>query len=117
MLQQQVRQRNGREVYLEVSIDKLDMQALAFPLDYELGGEARRQRLALVQVLQSAKSALSEGRVTDCQAILDGYWARFLTEHTPLAPLKPAPAVAAEQPAPEEEAVSLKAAGFKLKFK
>ncbi|TWT75924.1 hypothetical protein Pla123a_27090 [Posidoniimonas polymericola] len=86
---------------LEVSIDKLELQSLSFPLDYELGGEARRQRLALVHVLQSAKTALGDSRVTDCQRTLDCYWAEFLQQHTPIVERKVE--VAAEQQAPAEE--------------
>ncbi|WP_146562073.1 hypothetical protein [Posidoniimonas corsicana] len=88
---------------VEVSIDKLELHALSFPLDYELGPEARRQRLALVNVLQSAKAALADGRVTDCQDTLDGYWAQFLQRHTPLVE-RQAPVLAEDEKSNEEEA-------------
>ncbi len=76
---------------MSVSIDKLDLQSLAFPLNFELPNESPRQRLALVKIMQSARIALADGRVSDCQETLDSYWARFLTEYTPEVQQKPQP--------------------------
>ncbi|MCA9238693.1 MAG: hypothetical protein KDA37_00770, partial [Planctomycetales bacterium] len=70
---------------LSVLVDKIELESLAFPLTNLLPTESRRQRLKLVKVMQSARLALEDGRVTDCQQVLDGYWARFLMQHTPEA--------------------------------
>lgn len=86
---------------VSVSIDRLELHSLAFPLNFLLRAESARQRLELLETVQSAKMALSEGRTTDCLDLLDGYWARFLTEFTPEA--KPKPQVAEAKPEPKEE--------------
>ena len=64
---------------------------------------AERQRFALVKTRHAAQTALSEGALTDCLELLEGYWPRFQQEYTPQArPITPLPA----PPVAEQQSVS-----------
>jgi hypothetical protein len=60
------------------------------------------QRVELFKRLYAATAALDEGRLVDCERLVDGQWARHLMEHVPRAsmasnvPASSTPAVASE---------------------
>lgn len=87
---------------MSVLVDKIELESLAFPLTNLLPTESRRQRLRLVKVMQSARLALDDGRVTDCQQVLDGYWARFLMQHAPEVKPSDQPVAAKKEEAEQE---------------
>ena len=75
----------------ELLIDDVELYDLRFD-------NARRG--ALVKRIYAAKMALDEGRVMDCQRLVDGYWARYLVEHVP--PVKAGTATLARPPSTSE---------------
>jgi hypothetical protein len=72
------------------------------PLDF-----SDRERAQLLMLLTPAKAKLERGEVSECLALLDGYWPRFLAAHVPLPaatisrsiePPRPAPPAPASPP-------------------
>ncbi len=62
-------------------IDAVELQPLVFPLgQYD---ESKQQIVALASIAQLARKRLDEGDVTSCEAILDSYWARYISRHLP----------------------------------
>ncbi len=78
----------------EVWIDDVQLYDLLFPLRFY--AYSSQERLELVKLLLAARSAEEDGRITECVRLLESYWPRFVTAHTPLGP----PAVAAKPAAP-----------------
>ncbi|MGL4511627.1 MAG: hypothetical protein ACRCT8_00940 [Lacipirellulaceae bacterium] len=84
-----------------VEVDDLRLEDLMLPLE-EYAADLRTQKLALVKLSLAAETALAEGRLGDARRIVDGYWARFVTEHFP--PQERAAEVAAKvDPQPVEQ--------------
>ncbi len=80
-----------------VRIDAIEIQPLVFPLErYQ---ESKQQIVALASIAQLARKRLDEGDVTSCEVILDGYWARYITQHLP----KIAPVPLASEPPPDAQ--------------
>jgi hypothetical protein len=80
----------------EVWIDGVKLYELLFPLKFYKFKEA--EILQFIQLTHAAKSAFDEGRLADCNRLLERYWPRFLIEYTPQIQ----PAIAA-QPAANEQ--------------
>ena len=73
-------------------IDDLRADALMLPIE-AYADSLSAQKLALVKIVHAAESALAEGRLADCQSVLDGYWPRFLKTYFP----EVAPSVATDE--------------------
>lgn len=54
------------------------------------------RRGALVKQIYAARTALEDGKIVDCQRLLEDYWARYLREYVP--PVVAAPPALAQQP-------------------
>lgn len=61
----------------------LDDVALAAP------GFTQPEMVELSKLLQETRSRLAAGRLRDCQALLDGYWPRFIERRAPVTELPP----------------------------
>ena len=68
-----------------VLLDNLRCEDLMLPLPAYIE-DTKSQKLALVQLKIAAEQALDEGRLADCQQILDSYWGQFLVNNFPQLP-------------------------------
>lgn len=68
-----------------VLVDNLRCEDLMLPLPAYIE-DTKSQKLALVQLKLAAEQALDEGRLADCQQILDSYWGQFLVNNFPQLP-------------------------------
>jgi hypothetical protein len=78
----------------EVWLDNVKLYDLLFPLK-SFYPRSQAEISQLLILIHAAKKAQEEGRQSDCQRLLEGYWPRFLMTYTP--PVAP---VIAIQPAP-----------------
>ena len=53
------------------------------------------KRGTLAKRIYAARTALEDGKIVDCQRLLDGYWAKYLQAHVP--PKVSAPSAIARQ--------------------
>ncbi len=68
-----------------ILVDNLRCEDLMLPLPAYIE-DTKSQKLALVQLKLAAQQALDEGRLADCQQILDSYWGKFLVTNFPQLP-------------------------------
>jgi hypothetical protein len=84
----------------EVWIDDVQLRSLAFSQD---------ERKELAKLIAPASVQRENGQVSDCIRLLEGYWARFLVEYVPLAPM---PAAQREVSPPKSEPEPRRATGL-----
>jgi hypothetical protein len=65
----------------QVWIDNAQLHDLLFPIKFYERSEP--EKLELVKLISAADSALENGRYSDCVALLEGYWPRYLNAYTP----------------------------------
>ena len=87
-----------------VLVDNLRCEDLMLPLPAYIE-DTKSQKLALVQLKLAAEQALDEGRLADCQQILDSYWGQFLVNNFPQLPpvVQQANSKPDEQKSPKQE--------------
>jgi hypothetical protein len=83
----------------EIWIDEIQTYDLLFPLPFYSGKDA--EYWEFVKLRTSTEKDIQKGRIADCVRRLEGYWPRFYSAYTPVAPRR-----VATQPPPQADPIS-----------